>query len=213
MSDKEDRIIHVQKQLDLERDEKVFLLDEKNKEEEEFITEKSHWQVEKAELKKQIQEMLEISKNDKQQRLSEVNTNEMNQAYRKAVKDKESLDNENLLLKQEVKRLQLIISNPHDLENNNNRHSMMYVNSNEEEGYFSSRNTLEKPLKKSGSPTSSQISEGDFLIRNRNLPRIQISKLSDDLFSEISFKVPIYYGKGNREMSNIWFCEFFFVIY
>lgn len=164
LSEKEDRIIHVQKQLDLERDEKVSLLDEKNKEEEEFLTEKSHWQIEKQELKQQIQEMLEISKNDKKIRLSEVETNEMNLAYHKAVKDKDTLENENVLLRQEMKRLQLIISNPNDLESN--RNSILFLSATDEDfGYSSSRNTLEKPLKKSGA--SSQLSnEGDLNSKN-----------------------------------------------
>lgn len=159
LSDKEDQVIAVQKSLDLERDEKMAIIEEKNKDDEEWLIEKNHWQLEKQEFKRQISEMIEASKNDKNARLSEIETNEINQAYHKVLKDKESLENENNLLKNEIKRLQLIINNPNDID-----HMKHSVFSNDEDfGYSSSRNTLEKPhSKQASSIASSQVSEGEF---------------------------------------------------
>lgn len=159
LSVKEDQLISVQKSLDLERDEKMAIIEEKNKDDEEWLIERHHWQLERQELKQQINEMIEMTKNDKNARLSEVETNEINQAYHKVIKDKDSLENENSLLKQEIKRLQLIISSPHELDLLKN--SMFSTD--EDFGYSSSRNTLEKQHNKHASVASSQLSEGEFL--------------------------------------------------
>lgn len=159
LSDKEDQVIAVQKSLDRERDEKMAVIEEKNKDDEEWLIEKNHWQMEKQELKLQLSEMIEATKNDKNARLSEIETNEINQAYHKVLKDKESMENENSLLKNEIKRLQMIINNPNDID-----HMKHSVFTNDEDfGYSSSRNTLEKPHSKHASSTaSSQLSEGEF---------------------------------------------------
>lgn len=159
LSEKEDQLISVQKNLDRERDEKLAFIEEKNKEDEEWLTERNQWVVERQELKQQINELIEITKNDKNTRLSEVETNEINLAYHKVIKEKESLENENALLKQEIKRLQMIVANPHELD-------LMKQNmlSNDEDfGYSSSRNTLEKHHRQTSSLASSQLSEGEFL--------------------------------------------------
>lgn len=158
MSTKEDQIISVQKSLDRERDEKLSLIEEKNKDDEEWLIEKNHWKIERQELKQQITELIEMSKNDKNARLSEVETNEINQAYHKVLKDKESLENDNALLKQEIKRLQMIIASPHELDHM--KHSLFSTD--EDFGYSSSRNTLEKPHRHTSSIASSQLSEGEF---------------------------------------------------
>ena len=180
LSEREDRLIAVQKSLDRERDEKMSFIDDKNKEEEEFTLEKSHWQVERMELKKQVEEMVTQTNTDKKTKLSEIETNEINQAYHKVIKDKEGLESENTLLKQEIKRLQLIIANPHEIDSNFNTS----VPIDEDFGYSSSRNTLEKPhTKHSTSGTSSQLSEGDILsiiaseISIKNSSHIQNSKM------------------------------------
>lgn len=156
LSEKEDQLIAVQKSLDLERDEKLAIIDEKIRDDEELLIERNHWQLEKQELKQQITELIEITKNDKNARLSEMETNEMNLAYHKVIKDKESLESENALLKQEIKRLQMIIASPGDIDYM--KHSMFE----EDFGYSSSRNTLEKQHKQQSSAASSQLSEGEF---------------------------------------------------
>lgn len=160
LSDKEDQLIFVQKSLDRERDEKMSLIDERAKDEEAWMIEKSQWQVEKQELKQKVSEMLEIAKNDKNAKLKEAEANEINQAYHKVIKDKESLENENILLRQEVKRLQMIISSPNEFDQ---IRSSIYGHE-EDFGYSSHKNTLEKH-RKNGSvsnASSSQLSEGEF---------------------------------------------------
>jgi hypothetical protein len=135
------------------------LIDEKAKDEEEWLIEKSQWQVEKQEYKEKISEMLEIAKNDKNAKLKEAEANEINQAYHKVIKDKETLENENALLRQEVKRLQMIISSPNEFDQ---IRSSMYGHE-EDFGYSSHKNTLEKNRKNgSMSNASSQLSEGEF---------------------------------------------------
>ena len=158
LSEKEDQLISVQKSLDRERDEKMALIEEKNKEDEERLIERNQWMLEKQELKQQINDMIETTKNDKNARLSEVETNEINLAYHKVNKDKESLENDNAMLKQEIKRLQMVIANPHELDIM--KHNMLA--NDEDFGYSSSRNTLEKHHKHTSSVGSSQLSEGEF---------------------------------------------------
>lgn len=58
LSEKDDRLINIQKQLDRERDEKMAVLEEKNKEEEEWTAEKQYMLVEKMELKQQLVEVI-----------------------------------------------------------------------------------------------------------------------------------------------------------
>ena len=150
LSSKEDQLITVQKSLDRERDEKMALLDEKNKEEGEFLAEKRQWQTEKQEMKEQVTELMKVSQTAK---VSE----ETNQAFNKVLCEKESLESENSILKQEIKRLQLIVSSPHEIDQ---MKSSMFSSNDEDFGYSSSRNTLEKHHQKHKS--SSQINEGEF---------------------------------------------------
>lgn len=176
LSEREDRLITVQKSLDRERDEKMSFIDDKNKEDEEWTIEKSHWQVERTELKQQVEEMISQTNSDKKSKLSEIETNDINQAYHKVIKDKEGLESENILLKKEIKRLQMIIANPHEIDSNFNSS----VPIDEDFGYSSSRNTLEKPHTKH---SSSQLSEGEILsiiaseVSIKNSSNIQNSKM------------------------------------
>lgn len=158
LSEKEDQLISVTKSLDRERDEKMAIIEEKNRDDEVWMSEKNQWQVERQELKQQMVESIEASKNDKNARLNEIEHNEINQAYQKVIKDKESLEAENALLKQEIKRLQMIIASPSEID-----HLKTSLFSTEEDyGYSSNRNTLEKQHKNT-SVASSQLSEGEFL--------------------------------------------------
>lgn len=169
LSDKEDQIISVQKSLDRERDEKMSLLDEKAREEEEWLTEKHQLLEDKHELRQKLAEAMEASKSDKNTKLKEAETNEINQAYHKVIKDKESLENENSLLKQEVKRLQMIISSPNEVDQ---LRSSSVLGNIEDFGYSSSSNTLEKRQQKQSSSTaSSQLSEGSefFSLQHSNI--------------------------------------------
>lgn len=191
MSEKEDQIISVQKSLDRERDEKMALIEEKNKEDKEWLIERNHWVIERQELKQQLNEMIEMTKNDKNARLSEVETNEINLAYHKVIKDKESLENENALLKQEIKRLQMIIANPHELDLM--KHNML--TNDEDFGYSSSRNTLEKQHRHASSVASSQLSEGDFL----SLQHHSNAHNNHSTTATLERKLKNFFGFSNRE--------------
>lgn len=195
LSEKDDQLISVQKSLDRERDEKMAIIEEKNKDDEELLIERNHWQMERQELKDQINEMIETTKNDKNARLSEIETNEINQAYHKVLKDKESLENENALLKQEIKRLQMIIASPHELDQM--KHSMF--SNDEDYGYSSSRNTLEKQHHKHASSTaSSQQSEGEFL----SLQHSNIHNNHSSTTSTFERKLKNLFGFSNRGGKN-----------
>lgn len=190
LSEKEDQLISITKALDKELDEKLSIIEEKNKDDEEWLIEKNHWQLERKELKQQLQEMIEASKNDKNARLSEIETNEINQAYHKVLKDKESLETENALLKQEIKRLQLIIASPGEIDHLKN--SLV----DEDFGYSSSRNTLEKQHKNTTSVTSSQLSEGEFFSLQHS--SIQNHNNSHSTSSTIERKLKNLFGFSNR---------------
>lgn len=146
LSVKEDQVIDVQKSLDRERDEKMALIEEKSKDEEIWQSEKTQWQLERQDLEQQISELIKMTQNAKM-------NEEANQAFNKVLGDKESLENENALLKQEIKRFQLIISNPNEIDHIK---SSTY---DEDFGYSSSRNTLEKHHKHK---SSSNLNEGEF---------------------------------------------------
>jgi chromosome segregation ATPase len=194
LSDKEDQIIFVQKSLDHERDEKMSLLDEKNKIEEEFMSEKNVWMAEKLELKQQLIELQEAATNDKSAKLKEAEINEINQAYHKVIKERESLENENTFIKQEVKRLQMIISSPNEIDH---LRSSMFAND-EDFGYSSSKNTLEKPNRKQQSSGSSvsQLSEGEFYsLQNSNVSNIHNSSSTSSTFER---KLKNFFGFSNR---------------
>lgn len=192
LSEKEDQLISVTKALDRERDEKMAIIEEKNRDDEEWLIEKNHWQLERQELKQQLTEMIEVSKNDKNARLSEVETNEINQAYHKVIKDKESLEAENALLKQEIKRLQMIIASPGEIDHL--KHSLFSAD--EDFGYSSSRNTLEKQHKQTSSVASSQLSEGEFL----SLQHSSIQNHSNNHSTSSTFerKLKSLFGFSNR---------------
>lgn len=192
LSEKEDQLISVTKSLDRERDEKMAIIEEKNREDEEMTVERNHWQLEQNELKQQLVESIEASKNDKNARLSEIETLEINQAYHKVVKDKESLEAENALLKQEIKRLQMIIASPAEIDHLKNA----LFSTEEDFGYSSSRNTLEKQHKNTSSVASSQLSEGEFLSLQHS--SIQNHSNSHSTSSTFERKLKSLFGFSNR---------------
>lgn len=190
LSEKEDQLISVQKSLDHERDEKMALLDEKTRDEEAWLNERTQLLAEKQEIKQKLTEALETNKSDKNAKLKEAETNEINQAYHKVIKDKESLENENGLLKQEVKRLQMIISSPNEIDHL--RSSSLFGNA-EDFGYSSNTNTLEKRQHK---PVSSQLSEGSefFSLQHSN-------NQSSNNSSTFERKLKSFFGFSNGSRS------------
>jgi hypothetical protein len=174
LSDKEDQLISVQKSLDHERDEKMAVLDERSRDEDEWVEEKTRWNVEKEVLKQQLSEALEVSKTVMSEKLKQAEINEINQAYHKIIKDKESLESENVLLKQEIKRLQMVISNSSEFDH------LRTFGADEDFGYSSHKNTLER-AKSHGS--SSQMSEGEFFsLQNSNQSSIMHNSTTPSTF-------------------------------
>lgn len=62
--EKDASLMSVTKQLELERDEKMMLLEEKDREEQEWNTQRQTWRVENEELKRQFDEMIELAKKE-----------------------------------------------------------------------------------------------------------------------------------------------------
>lgn len=185
LSEKEDQLISVQKSLDQERDEKMDVLESKKQGDDAWLTEKNHWQFERQELELRMSDKSkQISKETKTDKNSAPNevTIEMNPVYQKVCREKNTLESENTGLKQELKRLQLVLESPQDFDYIRN-------STNEDFGYSSSRNTLEKHQKQTSG--SSQISEGDFL-------SLQHSNIHITAKSSFERKLKNLFGFPNR---------------
>ncbi|XP_055916560.1 unconventional myosin-Va isoform X1 [Eupeodes corollae] len=149
LEDKENALLAVDKQLEAERDEKMQLLEEKDHEREEWSKQKQTWRIENEELRKQVDEMIELAKKEEKgslhrsRILSEVDVNEVHEAYQRAKKDKDFLEGENYMLKEEISRLQK--GNGNATEYSNHTRSLSNASSQNEEdfGYASAKNTLE----------------------------------------------------------------------
>lgn len=87
------------------------------------------------------------------QMLSEADMNEIQQAYQRAIKDKDILETENITLKEELNRFSRL-SLPHTHSRSISNVSNVSTNNDEDFGYASAKNTLE--LKKSRSPPSEE---------------------------------------------------------
>lgn len=136
------------KKLDTERDEKMLLLQEKEKEEKEKLEIKQVWQHENEELRKQISEMIELSKKEdiattRNRLMSEVDSNEIHQAYQKTIKDKDYLENENIMLRGEVDRLRRMTTKSNDFVTHSRSLSNASSLNDEDFGYSSAKNTLD----------------------------------------------------------------------
>lgn len=168
VAEKDHNLAALNKQLEIERDEKMQLLEEKDHSEEDWVQQKQVWRVENIELRKQIDQMIEMAKNAEanansrhERSFSEAETNEINDAYQRAIKEKEIIENENYLLKEELSRHQ----KPNGARDNNNQHSRSVSNAssqNEDDvGYVSAKNTLEL-RRHQGGDNANQISPETF---------------------------------------------------
>lgn len=152
LTHKENQIFDMSKQLELERDEKMSLLEERDREEKEWNKQKQLWRIENQELKTQVHEMIEMAKKEAivtstshTRLLSEVDNNDIQQAYQRALNDKEKLENDNYLLRDQLQRLQRQHLPNSDFTTNHSRSiSNASSNNNEEDfGYASAKNTLD----------------------------------------------------------------------
>ncbi|XP_017838584.1 unconventional myosin-Va isoform X1 [Drosophila busckii] len=148
--DKDKLIEALNKQLESERDEKMQLLEENGHTQEEWQQQKQIWCQENVELRQQVDSMIEMAKSvQSTQRIQEehlltaIDNKELNEAYQRAIKDKEVIENENYMLKEELSRL--------GQQNGLSSFGMHHVRSvsnassqNEDDvGYASARNTLD----------------------------------------------------------------------
>uniref|UniRef100_A0A1B0CB62 Myosin class i heavy chain n=2 Tax=Lutzomyia longipalpis TaxID=7200 RepID=A0A1B0CB62_LUTLO len=153
--EKEAALEVAKKELDTERDEKMAIVEEKAAEEAKWNEQRASWRRENEELKQQVQEMVEIARREdsfthRARLLSEVDTHEVHQAYQKTVKDKDTLESENYLLKEEIHRLQRLIENPNFYQSHSRSVSNASSQNEEDFGYISGKNTLE--IRKEGIP-------------------------------------------------------------
>lgn len=168
VAEKDNHLATLNKQLEIERDEKMQLLEEKDHSQEDWVQQKQVWRMENIELRKQIDQMIEMAKNAEmntntriERTFSEVETYEINEAYQRAIKEKEIIENENYMLKEELSRHQ----KPNGTRDNN-QHSRSVSNAssqNEDDvGYVSAKNTLEL-RRHQGGENVNQISPETFI--------------------------------------------------
>lgn len=74
--------------------------------------------------------------------MSEVDSNEIHQAYQRALKDKEIIENENISLKEQVQRLTRSLPLTHGSHSRSISNASS-INNDEDFGYASAKNTLE----------------------------------------------------------------------
>lgn len=151
IQEKDEKIQTLTNKLEVERDEKMQLLQESAQAQEEWAKHKTMWCAQNTELRQQLDEMIENAKrtaaNTSERTellISEVDNNEIHEAYQKALKDKEIIENENYHLKEELHRLSRKYGGEFSSLLSQHRRSFSNASSHEEDiGYSSAKNTLE----------------------------------------------------------------------
>ncbi|XP_055602318.1 unconventional myosin-Va isoform X2 [Uranotaenia lowii] len=143
LEQKDEKLIVVIKQLEGERDEKMILLEEKQREEEERMKERVLMEQDLAKMREQVKEISTVNKLEKDRLLSQADSNEIHAAYQRMMKDKDHLETENNALRHELKRMQHIVSNSHDLKTHSRSVSNASSTNEDDYGYNSGKNTLE----------------------------------------------------------------------
>ena len=175
LAEKDEKLESVIKQLEVERDEKMQLLEENANNLEKWNKQKLIWTTENDELRKQMDEMLERAKQNENEKtndittqrerlISEVEVNEIHDAYQRAVMDKEMLENENYHLKEELKRMTRQLGGG-EFASLTHKRSISNASSHYEDdvGYGSNKNTLEsKPNYSLGTCENSRVSPEPF---------------------------------------------------
>lgn len=108
MSAKEDQLIAIQKMLDRELDEKMSLIEEKTRDDEQRIEEQKNWQLERLEFENKLGELKQLV----QQTVIKYEQDSQESFQR----EREVLEQKLVNMKREVERLQLIIDTPDDME-------------------------------------------------------------------------------------------------
>lgn len=172
VNEKEEKVTTLLKQLEVERDEKMQLLEENANNQEKWSKQKLIWTAENEELRKQLDDMLERAKHteatnsitQRERLISEKDTNEIHDAYQKALMDKEIIENENYHLKEELKRISRQLGGG-EFASLTHQRSISNASSHYEDdiGYSSAKNTLEhKPNYSIGTFDQSHVSPETF---------------------------------------------------
>ncbi|XP_065086171.1 unconventional myosin-Vb isoform X2 [Ochlerotatus camptorhynchus] len=164
LEQKDEKLLIVIKQLENERDEKMILLEEKQKEEEDRLKERAVMEQDLAKMREQVNEISDVTKLERDRLLSQADSKEIHSAYQRMVEDKNQLENENNNLRHELRRLQHIISNSHELKTHSRSVSNASSTNEEDFGYNSGKNTLE--IRRS--PLSCEGEVNNNLKRNSN---------------------------------------------
>ncbi|XP_050097643.1 unconventional myosin-Va isoform X3 [Anopheles aquasalis] len=143
LSQKDERLILAIRQLEGERDEKMQLLEERQREEETRLREREQLEQELAKVRREVTEISTVHLVQRERLVSQADTDEIHAAYQRTVKDKDVLEGENVALRQEVRRLQRIMADSHELKTHSRSISNASSTNEEDYGYTSGRNTLD----------------------------------------------------------------------
>uniref|UniRef100_A0AAG5DD74 Myosin motor domain-containing protein n=1 Tax=Anopheles atroparvus TaxID=41427 RepID=A0AAG5DD74_ANOAO len=143
LAERDEKLLISIRQLEGERDEKMQLLEEKQREEEERLQERNAFEQELKKMRQQVTEITAVQHVERARLVSQADTDEIHAAYQRTVKDKDTLENENVALRQEVRRLQRIMADSHELKTHSRSVSNASSTNDEDYGYTSGRNTLD----------------------------------------------------------------------
>lgn len=176
-AEREENIDSLTKQLAVERDEKMQLLEENARNQEEWGKQKLIWTSENEELRKQLDEMLEKLKlmdtsSQREGVITDIDNNEIHEAYRKVVTEKEILENENYQLKLDLNVLQKqsgviadYLPSAHHVRSISNASS----HTEDDTGYSSNKNTLDQKTNHSLTINDSSRTSPESFRRNLEL--------------------------------------------
>lgn len=146
---KEKALLAITADLDRERDEKLSILDEKDTNESQLKAEIARMKAEIEKLQMQLNELVEkvkqneMTSSHRNRLLSDVDNNEVHQSYQRVVKEKEMLESENFILKEEINRLIKFAPPIATVTHSRSASNVSSINLDDDFGYSSARNTLE----------------------------------------------------------------------
>lgn len=169
LNSKTERLLLLETAVTQERDEKMQILEEKSKEQQEhkIILEELNAQNENL---KELMENMENKKPEVAPRAN-LDTIDLHEAYQRMVRDKEFIENENIQLREDLKKSKKNPSENSSQSFSNHSHSLSNASSQNEDdfGYSSAKNTLEikrDPAKKEESPKNNPTT---IILRLRRL--------------------------------------------
>lgn len=172
LQEKTDRIIACDAALTTERDEKMQLVQERDREQREWQLERHRIEENLAELQATIeglQATAEAAAAQERHVSAFEPSSELNEVYQRAVNEKEVLETENTQLREEVRKLQIQLNNMNNSSLNyssGQSHSLSTTASShteEDVGYGSAKNTLELRREEKPQPSPRNTSTATIL--------------------------------------------------